>query len=471
MRSHRKIAAALVVLLSLAIAAKLSSSAHGRATRWEVLVNTLPQRISTQDAHINTVYYALRQTHEPILRKDDGQNYTSRILKSWTHDLGYLRYTFCPATGLIFDGDRGFSADSFRDHILKITGKYSQNFDLKPEGDCSVVSFSTPHKSYLDYLTLLENAPTISSERGSDIGLGPFYVAEVEKERVVLLRKKPVRNSYSEVILHLYKDVGDPMLQNRNVSDFNLIPTVDVPEWVKKEYLSFDNVELKSGNLIINHPDLKARRLIRNCLDVDRFRRAYAPRKKDFLDLQTILPLGLIGAESGLPRQNCDSRMFNVRLSTPIVFYNNRDDNEEQLKELAADFKKRTGVPLHIAKYPADKIAAIKRQRPRPFNLIVIVIDAVTPNYEAFFDPFLDASGYHDFDTTVLRQLRAKLEKTDSVELKSGIAKLMIDDLERQSAVLTLYQMRGRLYYPKGIKNIEVGRGFLQYPEVADFRW
>jgi len=153
------------------------------------------------------------------------------------------------------------------------------------------------------------------------------------------------------------------------------------------------------------------------------------------------------------------------------VFYNNRDDNEEQLKELATDFKKRTGVPLNIAKYPADKIAAIKRQRPRPFNLIVIVIDAVTPNYEAFFDPFLDVSGYHDFDTTVLRELREKLGKTESPELKLAIVEMMIADLERQKAVLPLYQMRGRLYYPKGIKNIEVGRGFLQYPEVADFRW
>ncbi len=471
MHSHRKIAAAGAILLSLVIAAKLSSCSHGGAARWEVLVNTLPQRISTQDAHVNTVYYALRQTHEPVLRKDDGQNYTSRILKYWSHDLGYLRYTFCPATGLKFDGNREFSANSFRDHILRITGKYSHSFNLTAEGDCSIVSFSAPHKSYLDYLALEENAPTLSSEGESDIGLGPFYVAEVQKEKIILLRKKPVRNGYSEVILHLYKDIGDPMLQNRNVSDFNLIPAVDVPEWVKKEYLSFDNVELKSGNLIINHPDMKARRLIRNCLDVDRFRRAYVPRKKNFLDLQTILPLGLIGAQPGLPQQNCDSRLFNVRLSTPIVFYNNRDDNEDQLKGLAEDFKKKTGVPLNIAKYPADKIAAIKRQRPRPFNLIVIVIDAVTPNYEAFFDPFLDVSGYHDFDTSILRKLREKLGKTESPELKLSIVNMMIADLELQNAVLPLYQISGRLYYPKGIKNIEVGRGFLQYPEVADFRW
>ena len=74
-------------------------------------------------------------------------------------------------------------------------------------------------------------------------------------------------------------------------------------------------------------------------------------------------------------------------------------------------------------------------------------------------------------ERSVLQELREKLEKTESPELKLGIVERMIDDLERQNAVLTLYQMRGRLYYPKGINNIEVGRGFLQYPEVADFRW
>lgn len=470
MYSHRKVIAGIIagVILIVFLETIPRPSPMGR---WEVLATTLPVTVSTQNAHINTVYYILRQTHEPILHKDDGQNYTSRILENWDHDLRYLSYTFCPKTNLKFKKDLPFTPEHFRSHIFNITRNYEHNFDLKPDGSCYTITFSTPQKSYLDYLTRYENAPTLPETSTFDIGLGPFYIKSLGQEKIVLLRKQPGSNGYSEIVLHLYKGITDPIRQSRDISDFNLIPTTDVPEWVKNRYIGFDNIELKSRNLIINHPDAKVRRLIRNCLDVDGFRRAYVPRQTDFLDLQTVLPMGLPGAKAGLPIQNCNSKMFNVAPSTPIIYFNNRNDNSVQMRNIAEDFKKKTGIAFNVVNYPLEQMAAIKLQRPRPYNLIVVVIDAVMSNYEAFFGPFLDSSGYHDFNGTVLRKLHWELLRTDDSLIKLDIVTKMIAELENQNIVLTLYQVKGKLYYPRNIKNIEVGKGFLQYPEVAEFRW
>lgn len=469
MCSHRKIIAGVVASILLIVFLK-NLTQPSTLGRWEVLVTTLPVTISTQNAHINTVYYVLRQTHEPILNKDDGQNYTSKILENWAHDLGYSRYTFCPKVNLEFRKDHPFTRELFRSHMFSITRNFEKTFELITEGDCYTIVFPTPQKSYLDYLTLYENAPTSPDTSAFDIGLGPFYIKSLEAGKVVLLRKHPVSHGYSEIVLHLYKGVADPIRQNRDISDFNLIPATDVPEWVIHQYAGFDNIELKSRNLIINHPDASVRRLIRNCLDVDGFRRAYVPRQTDFLDLQTVLPLGLAGAKAGLPIQNCNSRMFNVHPSTPIIYLNNRDDNNSQIQSIAENFRAKTGIAFNVVKYPPEQMASIKLQRPRPYNLIVVVIDAVMANYEAFFGPFLDSSGYHDFDGTVLRKLYGELLRTDDSQLKMGIVNKMLGELEKQNIVLTLYQVKGKLFYPRNIKNIEVGKGFLQYPEVAEFR-
>lgn len=469
MSAYRKAIILCSVLLAGCIFYLLAIPSRERNV-WHVLVGAFPEKISVDNAHISSAYYILRQTHEPLLRKDDGQNYTSRILERWSHKLDYSEYEFCPKERLRFDDATAFTKERFYEHISTITRKYDPGALARFSDGCATVNFKAPAKGYLEYLTQYENAPTKPVGDTFELGLGPFFVLYAGEDRIELVRKRYLPNAYTSVVLHLYKDVGDPRLQDRDVSDFNLIPSVDMPGWVKDTYQSFDNVELKTANLIINHPDPAGRRLIRNCLGVDAFRRAYSPRKTDFVDVQTLFPIGLTGAMPGLPKQSCDRKLFNVRLSTPIIFLNNRDDNDAQMAVISKEFGDKTGVPLNVIKFPVEQMRAVKRMRPRPYNLIVIVIDATSPDHGAFFGPFLDPSGYQDFDATVLRRLNARLTETDDLILRKNIAGQMIEELERQSVVLPLYQVCNKLYYPRNIKNINVGRGFLQYPEVAEFR-
>lgn len=452
-----------LILLSL-------KSLSGNKAVWGVLVGAFPDKISVSNAHISSAYYILRQTHEPVLRKDDGQNFTSKILGRWSHKLDYTEYEFCLKENLHFDDHNAFTKELFHGHISAITKKHEPGAQVKYSDGCTNVIFKAPAKTYLEYLTLYENAPTKPVGNSFELGLGPYYVAYTGEDRIELARKHGLRNAYSAVVLYLYKDVGDPRLQDRSISDFNLIPSVDIPVWVKESYRSFDNVELKTANLIINHPDLAVRRLVRNCLNADAFRKAYSPRKTDFINIQTLFPMGLPGARAGLPEQSCDSKLFGVRRTTPIVFLNNRDDNDAQIAALSKDFHKKTGIQLNVAKFPPEQMRAVKRQRPRPYNLIVIVIDATSPDHGAFFGPFLDPSGYRDFDTSTLSGLYSRLTETDDLTLRTEIAGRMLWELDQQSVVLPLYQISSKLYYPAHIKNINIGRGFLQYPEVGEFR-
>lgn len=260
MPAYRKviiIGAAIVAVLAAFKLAKLGREEN----TWQVLVGAFPNRISVENAHISSAYYILRQTHEQILRKDDGQNYTSRILAKWSHDLAYSEYILCPKGDLRFDDRTPLAKESFYEHVSSITAKYEPGAEVVFNDGCAVIKFKAPAKGYLEYLTLYENAPTLRNGEQAELGLGPFRVEFVGEDRIELARKHFQRNAYSKIVLHLYKDVGDPKLSDHGISDFNLIPSVDIPGWVKESYRAFDNIELKTANLIINHPDPQVRDL------------------------------------------------------------------------------------------------------------------------------------------------------------------------------------------------------------------
>ena len=226
---------------------------YSQANVWGVLAPGLPERVSIEQARGNVTYYILKQTHEPILRRDDGQNYTSRILSAWSRGLDYKQYTLCPDTSLRFSPAVPFTLEEFGRHLSSVTKHFDPIFALKQEDKCFVVKFQKTRKSYLDFLTLYENAPTFKVSDKVEIGLGPYFVKQILSSEIVLARKKPLRNAYNKIILYEYQQASDPNLNNRNIKDFNLISDFDVPKWVSTEYAGFRNVELISQSNIVRH--------------------------------------------------------------------------------------------------------------------------------------------------------------------------------------------------------------------------
>lgn len=436
---------------------------------WGVLLNGLPEKIIVGDDMTNSVFYIFKQTHEPLFRKDDGQNFTSRLLLSWGRNIASTEYTFCPDTKMYFDKDNQFGSEFFFRYIGDITPKYYKKSEIRLKKECVVVKFDRPRKGYLDFLSAYENAPAIRRSPVLEEGLGPFGVTDVSKERIVLERKVPVRNGYNKIILFDYKGSQDGNLNNPEIADFNLIPESDVPDWVRNTYLSFKNTGLKISVLVLNIPDRTKRKAVYNCLDIHSFRKAFLPSKNDFLDIQTVLPLGFPGGVAGPPKQECGR--YNGLAGNTVTLANWRTDNTDDLLLFSNKFSRRTGLNLKIIGYKPAEIMSIIHKIPHPYELVQINISALNSDHNTFLSTFLKEDVYLDFDITQARKAYTQMTQEDEPSRKIELALLAAQELEKASVVLPLYQHNARIFYPPGIKNVNVGSELGWYPEVADFRW
>jgi hypothetical protein len=460
----------IAVFLSLILATASINTFGASQEVWEVLLKDIPVRITTADAGLNMSLYVLKQTHEPMLRTDDGENYTSRILRSWSRDLTSQNYRFCPDTSLEFIPGEKFTYESFLSHISSITASFNPDSKIIPEQACVKVSFSAPMRRYLDYLTLYEHAPTRKKDAVIEVGLGEFYPESVRPESIRLRRKRRVRRGYNTIIIHKYAGPADPNLENRRISDFNKMQISTIPDWVKRDYAHFDSTILQTVVLILNHPDKNIRRIVYNCMDVDSLRRAYYPTWKEFVDIQNLLPVGVPGAVPGLPEQKCDKASLR-KLPAPLAFINFGANNDAQMAAFMATFEKKTGIKVSVRKLQDKDIQDTLYHYPRKYDLVIVAMDAVRPDHAAFFDYLVREDGYFDFKLGKLADLYKHLLLEDNPVRRDELGAKMAGMVSSEYVLLPLLQVQRRFYYPRNIKNLTVGRGFLEYPEVAEFKW
>ncbi len=467
-RTHRKARLAFAGLAGLCVALWALLAARSETKKWGVLLSALPDSVSTKNI-TNSVYYILKQTHEPVFRKDDGQNFTSKVLSSWSRSADSSRYVLCPDTSLRFDASRSFSVEYFGDYLRAVTARYDPTATVTNPGRCCDVTFKRGRAGYLDFLSQYENAPIVDNGV-YQLGLGAYMVSGISKDKITLARKEPVAHGYNEIVLYDYKGKKDPNLHNKIVKDFNRIAPFDVPEYIKKDFLSFENLGLKSEVLLINVADKKVREILYNCLDVAAFRRAYFPMKQSFYNIQTVFPLGIPGARAGLPDQ--DRSFYRGHNPTrPIVLANWRKDNIPQINKFAADLRKKTGINIKVVNYDANTLAASLNTRPRAYDLLVILLSAMRAEQLDFLSSFAGKDSYLDYDVAGLNADYAALLNEDARELRQRLAEGVANKLARHYAVLSLYQGNDTVYYPREIKNLVVGSEFMEYPEVAEFRW
>lgn len=438
--------------------------------QWGVLLMGLPDKVSTANADLTTTYYILKQTHEPLFRRDAGENYRSVILTGWGRDITGKQYSFCPDATKTFSDTEPFDQKYFDHYIKKVTAKYTRDFAVVQKSGCFEVHFPVPQKSYLEFLSLYENAPSVLQSDASEMGLGPFRVVEMGKDRIVLERKKHVRNGYNQIVLIEYSPVKASSYDYSKIVDFNKLAASDIPPGILDNYFGFSNIELRSDVLIINHPDIEIRKRIYNCLDVDRFRRSFFPKKDAFLDISNVLPMGIFGAAPGLPAQDCGYPKGRLR-EEELVLFNHRSGNTEQLEDLAKDFRSRTGLKMKVISRSPQELGKYLHKSPRPYNMVVIALGTITPDYRAILESIVKPDGYYDHQSSELKEIYAKLVQEPDPSRKNLLVLRFLKKLREEFLVLPLYQNVKELYYPKMIKNITVGREFSEYPEIADFRW
>lgn len=455
--------------LTLALLIGAAGCQSGRDS-WTVAANSLPSQVRTSQAFVSIVLYILKQTHEPLLRRDDGENYSSRVLRKWTRSLDYREFSFCPDQSRRFNERAAFSAELLKEQLAGITKKYDDSAIFNVRDGCVKVDFSHAHPGYMAYLTQYENAPTV--ERGENIedGLGPFRVEILDKDRIVLARKERVGRGYNSILVR--QNSKELSVDAAAVADWNLLSGFELPRAAQGAYQSFSNTELKTGDLIINHPDPAMRRVIYNCTDISLLRSSFLPSKSDFVDVATLLPIGVPGAEQGMARQDCRAALAALpKKQGDLIFANWRTDNDVQMAGFAEAFAKRTGVRVRLVRYPPSDFKKILHSRPRPYHLTIMHLDAVVPDYRAFLEVFFRKDGYLDFDLPRGAGYFESMLGTEDSARKRSLALSVVGELAGKAVVLPLYQSVRTFSYPKKIKNVVVGKGFIEYPEIGDFRW
>ena len=457
------------VIMFAAAAGYFSTAA--RAPAWGVYLPGLPEKVSAALAEEDAVFYILKQTHEPLFRMDDGENFSSRVLKEWSRSVDSSEYLFCPDTAQTFDEKRNFSLDFFETYLADVTRRYSPDFFVVRSGACLNVSFGKRKTGYLNFLTRYANAPTLAVSRSVELGLGPFFIESIGKDKIVLKRKKHVNKGYDRINLFEYADSSSD-LTGKDLSDFNRIPFGALPETVSERFLSFKNIPLKSVGLIITSPDKTAREILYNCLDISGFRQAAFPNAKQFYDIQTLLPMGVRGGRPGRPLQKClNPYREKIRALKPFVLANWRKESLAPLETFAADFYVKTGIRIKIKQYEVQELVKTLFVRPHPYDMVLINFSVVQPEYDIFLRDFLVEGSLVDFNMPKLTALRGKMIKEEAGPVTEAMAVSIAEGLGKEAAVLPLFQEVGNFYYPANIKNLIIGKGFTEYPEVGDFRW
>lgn len=466
---HKKIIKTALAILALNLT--LKGALYADST-WDVLMKILPANIVAREAGLNTSLYVLKQTHEPLFRINDGDNYESRVLNTWSRSVDSSSYTFCPNTSLAFKNGVFFDLPFFHKYLIRVTQAFDPAGKTLAAGDCVRVEFNTPKKRFLEYLTLYENAPAIKQHENIELGLGSYHAESVSDSEIVLRRKLAIRNGYNTIRIRKYSGPEDINLNRKDIEDFNKIPLADVPEWVRRGYLHFDEVILKTVALVINHPHKAVRKVLYNCVDIDALRSAFYPAfHESSTDIQNVLPLGVPGAHSGRPIQKCIAPNSLDAISGPIVFLNYGLNNEKQMKQFAAAYAQKTGFKILLKGCQAKEAQKILFAAPRGYTLAIIAMDAVRPDYSAFFDYLVREDGFFDFRMPEVKRLYESMMNEDNPDTKTELGGKIAQMITSQYAILPLFQEQRRLYYPSTINNLTVGRGFLEYPEVADFRW
>lgn len=468
--SRLKVAVLLIILAAsfVPIVSFLRGSSEERV--WGVAVTGLPEKVAAEQADEDVPLYILKQTHEPLLRSDDGQNYTSKILSSWHRSADSSLYSFCPAPEARFDENNPLSLALMAAHLKTVTDRFGGKFSIKSGTACVAVQFGKSRRGYMRFLSMYENSPTIKKTAVAELGLGAFRVAEINRDYIRLERKKYCRNGYNRIMLYEAAPDSSADMSRKDIADINRISWRSAPSGTLERFRAFNNIPLKTLGLVLVTPNKYLRSIVYNCMDITQLSHAVYPQKKGFSAISTILPVGVPGGRPGVPARECrvDSKK---NAGTTLLIAAVDRDNAAELRIVADRFYERTGIRLSFKTYSAGELVKLLFKRPHPYDMVPIMYSVVQPEYETFFKDFSVKDGFLDYDLPLVLRLRKELLGAEDDQKKLRIINDINSELVREAVVLPLFQEVRKFYYPAEIKNLLIGKGFTEYPEVADFRW
>ena len=436
---------------------------------WDVVSVWLPPEISPNMIHGNSVFYIVRQTHEPIIRVADNNSLYSNILKDWTRSDDYKSFKFCIKDNLEFDTGISFTAEGLFQSLEKLKPRFKGLTNIRT-GNCIEAKTDQPAKPLLDLLTNLEFAPTFEDKKtGWHLGLGPYKVVQKDSEQVILKRKVPIANGFNTIRMMSISGSTKEM-ESRKIEDFNLLPVEKIPNWTRQEYNSFPVSLLKVYGLVVNVKDKQIRKAIYNCLSIHHFRKAYFPKDRMPVDIASIFPIGIEGASPGKVKQSCDSSSF-LKLQRKLTLANWKPEAENDLEPVFQELEKATNIKVSVKNYDATVLGDLLLKKQSGYDLMVVALDTTNEEYLPFFESFLEPrKKFHAVDLSRLVPDYLGLKKADTKQKLVSIAQKLNTELLDEAVFVPILQQTREYFFPKDLKEMNLGLNFLGYLEIGNLR-
>ncbi|MBL6991597.1 MAG: hypothetical protein ISR65_17565 [Bacteriovoracaceae bacterium] len=437
---------------------------------WNVISVGLPKTVTTKKSFHNMTLYILKQTHEPYFRQANG-GYKSNILSSWKRNSENTFFKLCLKNDLLFKKGIKFATQDMKKGLQGYFDNKKVFVKLNIENKCLLFNFSNPMNNFFESLSSYELAPTYQ-EKGGDFeyGLGYFQVTSILPGKIILQRKIPLSGYYNHIHFNDYHGASDPALGRSGIEDYNRVLLSDFPNNKVKEYKKIDVTLLQTFNLAININDKDLRKKVFNCLDIEELRSAYMPNQRAFLDIKTVLPIGVLAAQKGKAQQKCHSPDKTSTKKTTLNFINWMQGNEKHLKNLFDNFQKATGVKIVIKNMTLSEFVKRAINKDKEFDLFVFALDAVKAEIEPFFVLIHGKSSILSPSIDRIEEQYKKVFNNRTTEYETEQVKTLSNMFLDEYLILPLYQEKRIFFYPTRVEGLEFGRDFLEYPEVWRLR-
>jgi hypothetical protein len=453
----------IVILFLLMLSIASCSRKHDDVT-WDIIAVGLPKIITPSVANINMGLYILKQTHEPFFRYRKRTELYSNLFKTWNRDLKYQRFNFCLKNDLYFNEEKKYTIRGLKSDLMKVIKKFNSEYKLNIKNNCIKISFNKSQNNFLDILTKYENSPSHSLPSSNwEDGLGPFYITGMGIKKISLERKEKVSNGYNFINFWSYSGANDNILNQDGIEDYNRVLIQDLPTEKLKDYQKFNVALLQTINLVLNIKDRELRKNLFNCMDISDFRKAFMPKQKNFLDVGSILPIGIPFSKQGKIAQDCD--FSSIKRDEVIKFYNWNKSSSISLKGFFTNLKRKTGLNIEVIDISMNQFVDMVLKSPHPYDLTVVALDAIDVNYNAYFSPVIDKKSILDVKRKRLDKLYNKFKDTKPNEFS---VRSITSAISKEHLLLPLYQEVRDFYFPKHVKALTLGKNDLEYLEINE---
>jgi hypothetical protein len=222
--------------------------------------------------------------------------------------------------------------------------------------------------------------------------------------------------------------------------------------------------------IVLNIPNAAVRNAIASCAQSFALRTAFNPDVTEYEEVDTLLPLEIYPK---LKTTTKTCKKIKIKSAT-ANFVNWRSNNGTTLPPYLVTLSKSSGVNIRQLQVTPSEFVSTLIKKPKAFgkyDIMPFAVDGGDSDLLQFFHMFFDKQKKHlSFSLNAAEKIyKQLLNASDSQTLR--LVRDLADKLKDENIVIPMYQVSKKFLYPKFIKNIESGRNFLEYPEVANLEY